>query len=212
MNKTTLCLAALLAVAPLAACEKERTVEEVIAEAKENELKRYRENIELLGDPAKLQEILAALAERPELKDAEFGPADELRFNFHMNEIAVNIRSSRAEKLAGYTYSLIEKTWRDPVPVRVSGGRDADFVKLADWSALKPNLGPVLQQAHDLFTQPPVPADDMPSGIMEVVYAPDSGRYAAASQLSEKTQNSYKIWFDEQGRVIKKEDRKGVWQ
>lgn len=212
LNKTTLYLAALLAVAPLAACEKQKTIEEVVAEAKENELKRYRESIELLSDSAQLHGILAALAERPELKDAQFGPVDALNFDFYMNKITVNIRSSRAEKLAGYTYLLDEKTWSEPVPVQVFGDRDQDMVKLADWDAVKPDLDPILKQAHDLFTQPPVPADDMPKGILNVQYEPESRTYIVRSQLSEKTKNSYLIWFDDKGQISKKQDSRGVWK
>lgn len=181
------------------------TPEEAVAQATKMREERREAIITQLSNPAELNKILTALAERPELKGAEFGPAGAVLFHVHQHKISVNIRSDKEDKLAGYDYSFENSAWGEPKPVRVIGGKDKDFQRVSLWSEVKPDLGMAFDKANEVLqTLPP----ETVGQINSIQYYPKQKHYTIETggdgSSSAPQIKFYKMTLDESGQILKK--------
>lgn len=203
MNKAL--LAAVLAAAiPLAACDKKPKLsnEEIIAQAKAQQAEKRQEVRAFFSNTPELHKVLAALAERPELQGAEFGPASAVNFDTDSGTIELVVRSSKSDKLQGYDFST-DKKWLDPKPVNVvGGGKDKDIPMDAPWSEVKPDLAMAFTKADEaLKALPP----ETVGYIYMIKFSAKSKRYDIRTTGEGKPGvEHYSMTLDENGNIVKK--------
>lgn len=202
--KKSLLAALLLAAVSLTACDKKApaSAEDILAQAQARQAEQRKEIRTFFSNTAELHKALASLADRPELQGAQFGPVSVVTFDIHRANIEVIVRSSKAEKLAGYDYPLATKKWSDPQPVRVSQGKDKDLQPTKQWPDVKPDVGMALRKADEtLATLPP----ETVGYIYRVQFDSSTNYYKVdTTHDGDPKVKNYSMTLDANGQIVKK--------
>ena len=206
MTYKTLTALLLASCFTLTACGGEqKTNEQKVAEAQAYRDQETADARALFSNQAELDKILAELLQRPELQGAEF-KIQSIRFDLHKLGIETFGRNSKADNpaaLTSYHYSLINKKWSNPIPVKVIGGGKArDIETTVSWQDAKPDLGMVFAKADEIIKQ--LPQGETIKGLTSITFYPNNKNYVAETALQETTHKIYNFKLNEKGEIIKK--------